>query len=100
MTNTDNIILASDLTDNERIELHLEAIHNVHTRAFLGPVVTAYPVGAQVWMRDHYNTATVLGPVGDLEWCILTTDADGSESTYEYTADDLRPAAAPVAFRW
>jgi hypothetical protein len=53
-------------------------------------------------MYDHYNTATVLREVPGHQgtWQVRTTDGDGQETTYDYAASELRPAAAPVEFRW
>lgn len=81
---------------------HSEAIIAPHTIAFKGPVVESYRVGDIVWMWDHYNTATIVGPSRkvDRDWIVSTTDADGSVSTYSYKAAWLRPAAAPSVFTW
>jgi hypothetical protein len=50
---------------------------------------------------DHYNTAVVTGPGTEADhWAITTTDADGSVNEYEYMSAHLRPAVAPVEFRW
>lgn len=85
-----------------QVDAHIEAIKPAHQAAWLGPVVRDYQPGSVVWMWDHYNTARVVGPSAERDdhWQVVTTDADGSESSYEYPSGQLRPAIAPVEFRW
>lgn len=83
------------------IDAHLAAMTPVHKAAFRLPAVHEYAVGTAVWMLDHYNTATVTGPGRiDGTWAVITTDADGSVSRFEYRATQLRPALAVCEFRW
>lgn len=83
------------------IDAHIQAIAPAHQEAWRGPVVRAYEPGSVVWMWDHYNTAVVHGPGRRADtWDITTTDADGKVSRYEYPSGQLRPALAPVDFRW
>lgn len=99
--NTANIVLASESDPFAAIGAHIESIKSAHVAAFQGPVVGCYLVGATVWLYDHYNTAVVTGPSTRADsWTVTTWDADGVEDTYEYRANHLRPAAAPVQFRW
>jgi hypothetical protein len=80
---------------------HIASIKPATLAAWRGPVVRNYAAGAVVWMWDHYNTAVVTGPGRRADhWAITTTDADGSTSSYEYPSAQLRPAIAPVEFRW
>lgn len=93
MTNTDPFAL---------IEAHIAAITPAHRDAFAGPVARDYKPGDVVWLYDHYNTAVVRSHRAVIGggWVVVTTDADGSTSTYDYPADRLRPAVTSVEFRW
>lgn len=83
------------------IDAHVEAIKPAHIEAWRGPVVRDYSPGDVVWMWDWYNTAIIEGPGRKPDhWAITTTDADGAASRYEYPSGQLRPASAPVEFRW
>lgn len=97
-----DIMQTTTITDPfDAIEIHIQQIGPAHKTAFRGPVVRDYQPGAIVWIWDHYNTATVTGPGSAPDtWAITTTDADGEVDAFEYKSAHLRPAAAPVEFRW
>jgi hypothetical protein len=97
-----NLVLFASLdadADADALDAHIEATMPQLLAAFSAPPPDDFPVGSEVWMLDHYNTATITAP-GELagRWTISTMDADGTISTYTYETEYLRPASSPVDF--
>ncbi len=82
------------------IDAHIATITPAHRAAFQAAGQARYAAGAVVWVYDHYNTARVLLPSIEGSWVVELTDADGATWRTVYEGVDLRPAAAPVEFRW
>lgn len=87
--------------DMARFDEHMDNIREPHKAAFRQPARSHYGNGEFVWMYDHYNTAVVRSYNENTdEFLIVTTDADGSMSCYEYKTAWLRPADKEYIFTW
>lgn len=87
--------------DAAALTAHIESIQAPHSAAFRQPPPAAYAEGAAVWIWDHHNTGTIVGPgTRPGTWRIAAPDADGRSSQHVYPTAQLRPALAPMVFRW
>lgn len=90
-----------DSSNAAALSAHADAIQPLHLAAWRGPVVTDYQVGAVVWLWDHYNTATIVGPGSEPgTWLVSTPDADGEPEQFAYPATRIRPALKACVFTW
>jgi hypothetical protein len=88
--------------DIAALNAHHIAIEPLHKLAFAGPVVEHYAPGTNVWLWDHYSTATIVAPADGIPGSYiveLTTD-EGTASQWTYTRGTLRPAVKPMVFVW